>query len=207
MSGISPSLQYNLTIKFKRISLYSQQKSLGFLLIMGITWFCRRPQPKHSCGDMDRQAPRLWCHCQEQTKRSKSLQNLLLSMVSISYTHNIFQWRLLWRKSSSDNVNSVIYSDSHHVKPVWLWNSNRDNVINIQLEEFSTITIQSDSTGIWRAALKPVEAGGPYNLTASQSITNSSITLTDVLFGDTWLCSGQSNMAFTVGQVSQVKKC
>ncbi|KAL1256669.1 hypothetical protein QQF64_012214 [Cirrhinus molitorella] len=55
--------------------------------------------------------------------------------------------------------------------------------------------------GIWRATLKPVEAGGPYNLTASQSITNSSITLTDILFGDAWLCSGQSNMAFTVGQV------
>uniref|UniRef100_A0A8C1T172 Sialic acid acetylesterase n=1 Tax=Cyprinus carpio TaxID=7962 RepID=A0A8C1T172_CYPCA len=55
--------------------------------------------------------------------------------------------------------------------------------------------------GIWRTTLRPVKAGGSYNLTASQSITNSSITLTDVLFGDTWLCSGQSNMAFTVGQV------
>uniref|UniRef100_A0A8C1NDW7 Sialic acid acetylesterase n=1 Tax=Cyprinus carpio TaxID=7962 RepID=A0A8C1NDW7_CYPCA len=55
--------------------------------------------------------------------------------------------------------------------------------------------------GIWRTTLEPVEVGDPYNLTASQSITNSSITLTDVLFGDTWLCSGQSNMAFTVGQV------
>ncbi|KTF89005.1 hypothetical protein cypCar_00036238 [Cyprinus carpio] len=57
------------------------------------------------------------------------------------------------------------------------------------------------SAGIWRTTLEPVEVGDPYNLTASQSITNSSITLTDVLFGDTWLCSGQSNMAFTVGQV------
>lgn len=57
-------------------------------------------------------------------------------------------------------------------------------------------------TGIWRTTLNPVEAGGPYILTASQSPTNSSVTLTDVLFGDIWLCSGQSNMAFTVGQVS-----
>ncbi|XP_026143438.1 sialate O-acetylesterase isoform X2 [Carassius auratus] len=66
-------------------------------------------------------------------------------------------------------------------------------------EEFSTTVIN----GIWRTTLKPVEASGrPYNLTASQNITNSSITLTDVLFGDIWLCSGQSNMAFTVGQVN-----
>ncbi|XP_073706545.1 sialate O-acetylesterase isoform X2 [Garra rufa] len=63
-------------------------------------------------------------------------------------------------------------------------------------EVFTTVI-----NGIWRATLEPVKAGGPYNLTASQNITNSSVTLTDVLFGDTWLCSGQSNMAFTLGQV------
>ncbi|XP_067275157.1 sialate O-acetylesterase [Pseudorasbora parva] len=55
--------------------------------------------------------------------------------------------------------------------------------------------------GIWYTTLNPVEAGGPYNLTVSQKTTNSSITLTDVLFGDIWLCTGQSNMAFTVGQL------
>ncbi|KAK9959120.1 hypothetical protein ABG768_011200 [Culter alburnus] len=55
--------------------------------------------------------------------------------------------------------------------------------------------------GIWRTTLNPVEAGGPYNLTASQNTTKSSITLTDVLFGDIWICSGQSNMAFTVSQL------
>lgn len=58
-------------------------------------------------------------------------------------------------------------------------------------------------TGIWRTTLKPMEAGGPYILTAYQSTTNTSIVLKDVLFGDIWLCSGQSNMAFTVGQVSK----
>ncbi|KAK7160077.1 hypothetical protein R3I93_007894 [Phoxinus phoxinus] len=55
--------------------------------------------------------------------------------------------------------------------------------------------------GIWRTTLDPVEAGGPYMLTASQNTTNSSITLKDVLFGDIWLCGGQSNMAFTVSQL------
>ncbi|TRY98482.1 hypothetical protein DNTS_012364 [Danionella cerebrum] len=56
--------------------------------------------------------------------------------------------------------------------------------------------------GVWRTSLKPMQAGGPYILTATQSSTNSSITLTDVLFGDVWLCSGQSNMAFTAGQLA-----
>ncbi|GAA6089676.1 sialate O-acetylesterase isoform X1 [Tachysurus ichikawai] len=53
--------------------------------------------------------------------------------------------------------------------------------------------------GFWKVILDPVQAGGPYNLTAVQR--ESKIVLTDVLFGDVWLCGGQSNMAFTVGQV------
>ncbi|XP_029571413.1 sialate O-acetylesterase-like [Salmo trutta] len=45
-----------------------------------------------------------------------------------------------------------------------------------------------------------MEAGGPYNVTAVLQ-NNHSITLTDVLFGDVWLCGGQSNMAFTTSLV------
>lgn len=56
------------------------------------------------------------------------------------------------------------------------------------------------STGIWKVILDPVQAGGTYNLTALQG--ESKIFLTDVLFGDVWLCGGQSNMAFTLGQVT-----
>ncbi len=41
---------------------------------------------------------------------------------------------------------------------------------------------------------------GPYTVTAS-SQKYPTISLTDVLFGDVWLCSGQSNMQFTVPQV------
>ncbi|XP_034404460.1 sialate O-acetylesterase isoform X2 [Cyclopterus lumpus] len=46
--------------------------------------------------------------------------------------------------------------------------------------------------GIWRVTLDPVEAGGPYNVTAAAP--NCAAALTDVLFGDIWLCGGQSNM-------------
>ncbi|XP_077467478.1 sialate O-acetylesterase isoform X4 [Stigmatopora argus] len=53
--------------------------------------------------------------------------------------------------------------------------------------------------GIWRVTLDPIEAGGPYNVTAI--LQNSSTTLTDVLFGDIWLCGGQSNMYFKTSQI------
>ncbi|XP_046891749.1 sialate O-acetylesterase [Hypomesus transpacificus] len=56
------------------------------------------------------------------------------------------------------------------------------------------------SNGIWKVSLDPVGAGGPYNVTVFLK-NGYSITLTDVLFGDVWLCGGQSNMAFTTSQV------
>ena len=48
--------------------------------------------------------------------------------------------------------------------------------------------------------LPATEAGGPYTITAT-SQKHGSATLQDVLFGDVWICSGQSNMHFTVPMV------
>ncbi|KAI4892158.1 hypothetical protein NFI96_026126, partial [Prochilodus magdalenae] len=56
--------------------------------------------------------------------------------------------------------------------------------------------------GIWKMTLDAVKPGGPYNLTAVQKgPATAKIVLTDILFGDVWLCGGQSNMAFTLTQV------
>ena len=52
--------------------------------------------------------------------------------------------------------------------------------------------------GTWKAELAPLPVGGPYDVTVSGS---STIVLKDVLVGDVWLCSGQSNMAFGLNRV------
>ncbi|KAM6946328.1 sialate O-acetylesterase [Aplochiton taeniatus] len=61
-------------------------------------------------------------------------------------------------------------------------------------------------TGIWRVTLDPVAAGGPYQLTASLPNNINTITFKDVLFGDVWLCGGQSNMQFTTSQIFNASK-
>ncbi|MEI6277319.1 MAG: sialate O-acetylesterase [Prolixibacteraceae bacterium] len=50
----------------------------------------------------------------------------------------------------------------------------------------------SDAKGNWLAKLKTKEAGGPYNLTISSQ--KESVVLKNILLGEVWLCSGQSNM-------------
>jgi sialate O-acetylesterase len=50
-----------------------------------------------------------------------------------------------------------------------------------------------DSEGSWSAKLKTAKAGGPYQVSVSDGDTT--VILKDVLLGEVWLCSGQSNMA------------
>ncbi|CAG5125211.1 unnamed protein product [Candidula unifasciata] len=55
------------------------------------------------------------------------------------------------------------------------------------------------SVGIWTVELDPQNADTPANISVtSKGIT---LTLTDVIFGDVWICSGQSNMQFSVNQM------
>ncbi len=57
---------------------------------------------------------------------------------------------------------------------------------------------------IWSVTLDPVSDEGPFDIHVSQPSKNGTlviITIHDVLFGDVWICSGQSNMQFTVGMM------
>ena len=50
---------------------------------------------------------------------------------------------------------------------------------------------QAGASGNWMVYLPPTKAGGPYNI---DIIASNTITLHNILFGDVWFCSGQSNM-------------
>ncbi len=61
----------------------------------------------------------------------------------------------------------------------------------------ATSAARADTLGRWSATLPPLGAGGPYTLLA-QSASGASQTANDVLVGDVFLCSGQSNMVLQV---------
>ena len=48
--------------------------------------------------------------------------------------------------------------------------------------------------------MNPMEEGGPYTINATYG--ECTITLDNVLFGDVWICSGQSNMVQALRTVS-----
>ncbi len=61
----------------------------------------------------------------------------------------------------------------------------------------STYAFRSDSRGRWRVDAGPLRAGGPYALSLKDE-HGAGTTLSDVLAGEVWLCSGQSNMEYPV---------
>ncbi len=56
-----------------------------------------------------------------------------------------------------------------------------------------TATATADASGQWKTELKPMTAGGPYVL-AAKSSSGESQAVKDMMVGDVYLCSGQSNM-------------
>ncbi len=56
----------------------------------------------------------------------------------------------------------------------------------------------ADADGSWHVKFKSLVAGGPYELTVTAG--ENSAAVHDVLIGDVWLCSGQSNMQYSLGE-------
>jgi sialate O-acetylesterase len=63
----------------------------------------------------------------------------------------------------------------------------------------STYEIRSDAQGRWRLEARPLRAGGPYTVSLEDE-HGAGATLDDVLAGEVWLCSGQSNMQYAVAR-------
>jgi len=57
-------------------------------------------------------------------------------------------------------------------------------------------TATAGADGVWRATLAPMKAGGPYMLSARAG--GETLTASDMMVGDVFMCSGQSNMEFPV---------
>ena len=72
---------------------------------------------------------------------------------------------------------------------IWGWASAKEKVnIKFNSKNYKTTT---SSDGRWLIQLPPTKAGGPYTMDISAS---NKISLKEILIGDVWICSGQSNM-------------
>ncbi|MCU0388816.1 MAG: hypothetical protein MUE71_09445 [Chitinophagaceae bacterium] len=97
--------------------------------------------------------------------------------------------------SYSQVVLPALFSDNMVLQQnslVSVWGKDRPlQVITVTGSWSTSITTQTDKNGKWQVKIKTPEAGGPYELTIKGS---NEIVLQNILIGEVWLCSGQSNM-------------
>jgi sialate O-acetylesterase len=77
--------------------------------------------------------------------------------------------------------------------PIWGW-ADPGEKVTVTLGT-CTATATACDRGKWMVKLDAMEAGGPHQVIVQG---NNTITLNDVLVGEVWVCSGQSNMQFSV---------
>jgi sialate O-acetylesterase len=80
--------------------------------------------------------------------------------------------------------------------PVWGWASPNEKVtVQFNGQHKETIT---DQRGNWHITLDPQPAGGPFDFIVK---AHNKIIFHDVMVGEVWICSGQSNMEFELNSV------
>ena len=78
--------------------------------------------------------------------------------------------------------------------PIWGWASPGEAVtVTMGGKSLST---EACAKGRWKVVLGRLKAGGPYTMTIAGP--NNTITVNDILVGEVWVCSGQSNMQWPV---------
>lgn len=85
--------------------------------------------------------------------------------------------------------------------PVWGWADASEKVTVTLGKQIKTG--QADKNGHWMLRLDPLEAGGPYQLTVKGR--KNTIKFDDVLLGEVWVCSGQSNMEFSLSSAKNAR--
>ncbi|GAB3790649.1 sialate O-acetylesterase [Spirosoma horti] len=85
--------------------------------------------------------------------------------------------------------------------PVWGW-AEAGEKVTVTLNN-QTKTTKADKAGKWRVTLDAMEAGGPYQLLVKGK--SNTVTFDDVLAGEVWICSGQSNMEWPLGAAANAK--
>lgn len=79
-----------------------------------------------------------------------------------------------------------------------VWGSAGDGErVTVKFQDQSVST--TATSGRWLVRLSPLKAGGPFTMTIAGKNT---VTVTNVLVGEVWLCSGQSNMEFPLGRAA-----
>ncbi|XP_053397524.1 sialate O-acetylesterase-like isoform X2 [Mercenaria mercenaria] len=131
-------------------------------------------------------------------------------MTRLLLTSAIFLTACIYKLNAAQTLRFANYYDNHMVlqmspkqAQVWGYASTVGDTVFVTLNGANvanaTVKHGSGSMGVWSALLPPQNAGGHATLEIKSH--DGHVKLTNVMFGDVWVCSGQSNMVFPMYHV------
>jgi sialate O-acetylesterase len=119
-------------------------------------------------------------------------------------SYRVLMWTLglllaaAWTPSRADVKLPALFTDHMVLQRdqkdrVWGW-ADPDEEVTVSING-QTKAAKAGEDGRWEVTLDPIAAGGPYTMTVKGKNT---VTIADVLSGEVWICSGQSNMQWPV---------
>lgn len=118
-------------------------------------------------------------------KRIASIVWLLTS--SFVFTPFLSNAKIFLPSFFSDNMVLQQHTDA----AIWGW-AKPNSPVQLTLSwDKKKYTVRSDAAGKWKLKISTPVAGGPYEITISDG---EAITIKNILIGEVWFCSGQSNM-------------
>jgi sialate O-acetylesterase len=108
--------------------------------------------------------------------------------------------------SLADVKPAVLFADNMIIQretqaPVW-GRADAGEAVTVTGSWGQSAKATADADGKWMVKLATPEAGGPHTLTIQG---NNTVEINNVLSGEVWFCSGQSNMDFFMKQLSKTK--
>jgi sialate O-acetylesterase len=106
--------------------------------------------------------------------------------------HTLAQGQVRLPRLISDNM--VLQRDIQ--VNIWGWATAGEQVtVSFMDQQYEIIT---GADGRWKISLPPMKAGGPYDMQIKGS---NELTIRNILIGDVWVCSGQSNMELSMDRL------
>ena len=125
------------------------------------------------------------------------IRRIFLSITLIIFSATIVSAEVTLTKIFSSNM--VLQRDI----PIKLWGKAAPREkISIYFHEDSVL-VKADKKGNWQTQLPAIPAGGPFELRIKGK---NEIILTNILVGDVWVCSGQSNMEWPLQAVRNAEE-
>jgi sialate O-acetylesterase len=116
---------------------------------------------------------------------------LIILFVLFAFNTNMFA-KIILPSVFADNM--VLQQNSEVA--IWGWSDPGETVkIVTSWNSKDTVKVKADNFSAWKTTIKTTNAGGPYSI---QILGSSKVELKNVMLGEVWICSGQSNMEMSV---------